>query len=482
MKSVNKIYMIVFSIVFLVFGTPANSQELVSGAFYVDKELGADSNDGRAIGEGGSGPWRTIQHAAQTISAGQTVYIREGIYTEPEPIEGSTKYWGIRPANDGAAGDRIRFLAYPGERPVIDMEMKAPCIVLYGRKHIEVSGFELRSCVQAGVWVMSGSGRDNSDIFISNNLIHRIDGGSGQNVAAVRMDDVGNSKIQDNIMHNIKVAGVDNGNAAGVLSYGMYEVTITNNEIHDAYSGIFHKMPDRQGRKGGVFQRNLIHDTTIAFYFNTNETWPEQGIHFNTEIRNNVVYAVDAFLYDNTHQSVGQNQGLKVYNNTIDGGNFGIRGFADVEIYNNIFFKINGIATVYQSEVFTSSVRRAPSIAYTDHNIFYPGFSGALGVYSGNEVKVGSLSEWQSVGYGGTPFTLNVDAPGPDQHSMEINPLFVDQNARNYRLDSASPAAGSGKNGGYMGAYTQEVKQIGPRTSIKTDEVASPKAPELTIE
>jgi|GEM_PF-1736308 hypothetical protein len=484
MKAIIALKAVTLFLGFSLIASVSYSQEVEQGAFYVDINSGSDSNDGRAVREGGSGPWRTVQHAAQTLEAGQTVYIREGVYTEPDPIEGSTKAWGIRPANDGADGNLIRFLGYPGEKVVIDMKFQAPCIVLYGRKYVEISGLELTNCWQSGVWVMSGSGRENSDILISNNIIHGIDAGSGTNVAAVRMDHVGNSRIQDNVMYNIRVAGVDNANAAGVLSYRMHDVIINNNEIYDVYSGIFHKIPDYEGRKGGIFEKNLIHDVKLAFYFNTNEGVPEQGIHYNTEIRHNVVYSTTAFIYETTDQSLGQNRGLKVYNNTVDGGDISLRGFADVEIFNNVFFRSGGISTIYQSDALSRSDRKTPSISYSDYNLFYPSFQGVIGLYSGSEVKAASLSEWQRIGYGGDPFTLNVSAPGPDQNSIEKDPLFVGLNARDYRLTALSPAKTSGRNGDNIGAYTSNVTEVGPRGTKYPEgtRVAPPQAPELNVQ
>ena len=55
-------------------------------------------------------PWLTIHHAAETVTAGDTVYIRAGTYNEYVYTE-----------NGGNATDgHIVFSAYSGETPIID--------------------------------------------------------------------------------------------------------------------------------------------------------------------------------------------------------------------------------------------------------------------------------------------------------------------------------------------------------------------------
>lgn len=54
-------------------------------------------------------PWRTIQKAANTLTAGETVYIRAGTYREQ-----------VVPQHSGSAGNFITYAAYPGETVTID--------------------------------------------------------------------------------------------------------------------------------------------------------------------------------------------------------------------------------------------------------------------------------------------------------------------------------------------------------------------------
>jgi len=455
----------VLFIVFLSIYQNVTANDVVAGAYYVSTS-GSDNNDGKLVNEGGSGPWLTIQHAAQTLVAGEIVYVREGIYSEPDPIDGSTKIWGIRPKNSGSAGNYISYVAYPDERVVLDTNFESPCITLYGIKYVQIKGFEIRNCNGSGIWVKSGSGTENSNLILDENLIHGIDGGSGSNVAGIRMDYVGHSTISNNIIYNIRVAGEHNGNAAGVLSYEMHNVIIENNEFFDSYSGIFHKTPADSTQKSGVFRKNLIHDTDRAIYFNTNETVPITGFHNGTEVYNNVVYNSGLFIYDHSYQSKAQSTGLKVYNNTVIGADFGIRGFDKVEFYNNILVDKPGINTYYQEHVFTDpGTRKAPGLILSDYNLYFPNFVAQVGVYSNEKKVFNSLSEWQVSGFDGALFTIDVSAPGPDEHSAVEDPLFINKEVNNYRLQPQSPAKTMGINGGVIGAYITDNDVIGPEVS-----------------
>jgi len=73
-------------------------------AIYYVATNGNDSNPGTL-----EQPWRTLDKAAATLEAGDTLYIRAGTYYEQ-----------LKPAHDGAAGAWITFAAYPGETVTLD--------------------------------------------------------------------------------------------------------------------------------------------------------------------------------------------------------------------------------------------------------------------------------------------------------------------------------------------------------------------------
>ncbi|MFA6081817.1 MAG: hypothetical protein WC773_00165 [Patescibacteria group bacterium] len=73
--------------------------------YYVDAATGLDTNDGKSEGA----PWLTINKAATTLVAGDTVYIKNGVYRE-----------GVSFTVSGTSGSPITFSAYPEHSPVLD--------------------------------------------------------------------------------------------------------------------------------------------------------------------------------------------------------------------------------------------------------------------------------------------------------------------------------------------------------------------------
>src|SRR5947209_284474 len=137
-------------------------------AFYVST-TGSDSNPGTL-----SSPWRTIQRAANSVQAGDIVYVRGGVFNESVNIS----------VSGSAIAGPITFQSYPGETAIVDGTGLVPptsstqgLINITNEGYISVQGFSIvnyktssASPIPAGIWV-SGSG---SNIQILNNVVHNI--------------------------------------------------------------------------------------------------------------------------------------------------------------------------------------------------------------------------------------------------------------------------------------------------------------------
>jgi len=88
----------------LLIGSDQRAGAVAAGNIYYVAPTGDDANPGTQ-----SQPWRTIQHAADTLAAGDTIYIRAGTYPER-----------VIPQNSGSAGQYITYAVYPGEKATID--------------------------------------------------------------------------------------------------------------------------------------------------------------------------------------------------------------------------------------------------------------------------------------------------------------------------------------------------------------------------
>ena len=81
-----------------------DSARTVQGATYYVAPSGEDSSPGSQ-----AQPWQTLQKAANTLRAGDTVWVRSGTYRER-----------VLPANSGTEGQEIVYAAYPGEVVTLD--------------------------------------------------------------------------------------------------------------------------------------------------------------------------------------------------------------------------------------------------------------------------------------------------------------------------------------------------------------------------
>ena len=176
-------------------GVPANS--------YVVSTSGNDASNGSA-----SSPWRTLQKAADTVSAGATVLVRNGTYA------------GFTMRRSGTAGNPITFAAYPGEQPVIDGQGA----VAYTVRLVGVTRVRLIGLTVAGGYADRQAG-------------------GGVSVESSSYVDVMDSLLRDNHSYGVRTyqstyVTIDNneitGNAVGVhIDYGGEGVVVSNNLIHD---------------------------------------------------------------------------------------------------------------------------------------------------------------------------------------------------------------------------------------------------------
>ncbi len=103
--------------------------------FYVSVQ-GNDNNVGTI-----SSPWRTMQKGVGVLKAGDTLFVREGVYVEVVTIG---------TFNSGSDNAPVVVMAYQGESPVIDEKGVLPssdwaALLTLSGNYIHVSGFEVRN-------------------------------------------------------------------------------------------------------------------------------------------------------------------------------------------------------------------------------------------------------------------------------------------------------------------------------------------------
>lgn len=123
------------SILFMMAATGA----LLQAAEYYVSPGGSDTNSGTS-----ASPWKTVQKAAGTLIAGDTVYLMEGTYREQ-----------VVPLNSGTPGRYITYTAAPGQKATIDgTGLKLAGWGLFqisGKQYIKVSGLRFTNSPSYGI-------------------------------------------------------------------------------------------------------------------------------------------------------------------------------------------------------------------------------------------------------------------------------------------------------------------------------------------
>jgi hypothetical protein len=153
----------------LLFTTFALRPATAQGQTYYVAISGDDANPGTL-----AQPWRSLQKAADSLVAGDTVYIRAGTYSER-----------VIPRNSGSAGAYITYAAYLGEQAIIDGQTVtlpddlAGLFHIAGRSYLRVSGLRI---INAGPHVNNAAILvDNSSHILveHNHTYHTLSSGIG---------------------------------------------------------------------------------------------------------------------------------------------------------------------------------------------------------------------------------------------------------------------------------------------------------------
>ena len=332
-----------------------------------------DSNSGTE-----ASPWLTIGKAAATLKAGETVYIKAGIYNEAH----------LRIANSGTAGNPITLQAYPGHEANFNgstfsgvwldgtgktWATRDSLLQISGqfagadRHYIKVSGLGFRN-VLGHPYILGIALVAATDVTVENCYFYNISS-SGIYVEG------GSNIIIDNNKLELCQRGVDGtGFSARVHEnltvFGTQGFKITNNHIFNSPGAMGRAGIDtKDGANFGEIAYNVVQDIggSAGIYVGTMSA----DAH-DIEVHHNTVFNCGFFPPGYTGNTAGQGIGLGseqggklynfsihdniVYNNTLNGigisayleSGYTDRGIWNVDIYNNTCYNngISGIALV----------------------------------------------------------------------------------------------------------------------------------------
>ena len=452
-----------------------------SGVTYYVSTAGNDTNAGTL-----AAPWRTIQHAANSVHAGDTVQVESGTYNEIVTLTTS----------GNATQGYITFTNYPGQSPIVDgtglvAGGQTGLFSLEGTfNYIVIQGFEIRNFssssrgkVPVGI-DFEGAG---SNIEILDNHIHNIVQTLGScnaaNALAIALygtqapASINNVTLRGNEIDHNTTGCSENVSFDGNVQYFVE----ANNSVHDGdnigldnigFEGVSPSSAYDQARDGWVFantiynissttnpvyhnqvgadgyycdgctriivERNLIHDSDLS------EMASEHSGHVSSYVmfRNNIIYhsLYVGLSIGGYSKNVGGTDHCVIVNNSLwDDGTFGNSGLGEFQIQysatnntveNNIFDGYT-LTTKYLLYDFTTSV---PNPAMLDYNDYF------------NTAGSSSFFDWQGKTINGFPAYQTASAQ--DTHGKFADPLYVNVTTAPYNFDvsSGSPAINSGTN------------------------------------
>ena len=464
-----------------------------SGSTFFVSTTGNDANAGTS-----SAPWRTIQHAASTVHAGDTVQVMGGVYNESVTI----------PSSGNATAGYITFQSAPGQTAILDgtginvaKGQQFGLFILRTNSYIVIQGFEIRNfqsstsgAVPVGI-DFEGSG---SNIEILNNHIHNIVQTLGtcnsanalamaiygtQAPAAISNITISGNELDHNttgcsenmsldgnvqffavtknLVHDNDNIGIDNIGFEGVspnVSFDqardgwdfqntIFNITAANNPVYHGQLGANGQYCD--GCTRVIIERNLIHDSDIPV-----EVASEHAGHVSSfvVVRNNVTYHAQfvGMSIGGFSKNVGGTDHCTIVDNTLwaDGAARGAAGELQIQynatnntIMNNIMYA--GPTNVLIND-FTTSV---PNPASLDHNLYFATVGAASSAWDWQGKFITGYSNYQA-------------ASGQDAHSPFADPQFDNISTLPPNLDvmSTSPAVNAGTN---LGVNTVGVLDFG---------------------
>jgi len=374
---------------------PATEEPIISTPLPGQKEFyvapdGTDSNPGTI-----EQPWATINHAAEVLASGQTVFVRDGIYQLTRRIIVK---------NSGAENAWITFTAYPGEFAVFDagdIDIGNPAAYPHDQgtfqiervSYIRVIGLAIHKSHQAGFMV-----RDSHHVELYNNITDttfspgiaawdtnqdsrgteyiKIIGNTVTNANTWDMLPKGYQREGEPPHEAISIAGAQNFEVAYNYLYQSDKEGIDVKEV-SKHGKVHHNYIDQMDRQGLYVDAWFGAIEDIEVYQNVVRNCRGAGLVLSVENGKSVsnVRVHHNLIYNNLGTGIffsrwgdGPRSNIKIYNNTVYHNGYGTPNSGDK------YFWITGGLYLFSNNLEDIDIRnnifadnRAFQIAYSDH-------------------------------------------------------------------------------------------------------------------
>jgi len=405
--------------VLLLFGL---ALPLAAETYFVDKNHNRASDSTSGTREN---PWYSIQHGLNQLQPGDTLFIREGIYTNP-----------LRMSNSGLTDKAIVIQAFPGDEVIIDgssstrdkfIDWKGSASNGVDKHHIVLDGFTIRNVPRWGIWI------EGDHNVIQNCIIYNC-GVSTKGVGIlIRQGD--RNIIRRNEVSNCGWNGINAENS----NYTLIEYNISRDNVLHFGINIFPNTSDTQDMQtGNRIRNNTLYNNLGGIYTRYQKRYDISGnLIFNNQ-ENGI------FLHRHHEGPATYRADGRILNNTIVNNGFsGIRNNSATHliILNNIIY--GHTVQNSQYEIFMNS--GATSGHQLNHNVYFPDVDNI--VYWGGSKY--NFSEMRSV-------------RGQESSGRAVDPEFLDLQTQDFRLKSNSGAINMGVDVGSFGVWRDIMGVIRP--------------------